>query len=135
MHFSVLWKFPSRRTASPFDDSPSGNFLTMKISPNRLSLFNICILHRLFLSICSLECEGETVVLQVGVLSVWLPHTKIMYVCRGTLGDQWVYFQLQLIRTQQDSKIPGMAGTRVTQDFYCSNIDCGEAGCQKLLQS
>lgn len=88
MHFSVLWKFPSRGTTCPFVDPPPGNFLTLKISPSRLPPFNICILRKLFLSICSLECEGETVVLRVGVSSIWLPHsTEIMLISRGASGN------------------------------------------------
>lgn len=88
MHFSVLWKFPSYGTTCPFVDSPSEDFLTLKISPSRLSPFNICILRTLFLSICSLKCEGETVALQVGVSSVWLLHsTEIMLISRGASGD------------------------------------------------
>lgn len=87
MHFLVLWKFPSRGTTCPFVDSPSGNFFTLKISPSRLSPFNICILHGLFFSFCSLECEGETV-FHVEVSSVWLPHsTKILLISRGASGQ------------------------------------------------
>ena len=88
MCFSALWKFPSCGTTCPSVDSPSGNFLALKISLGRLSPFNSCILHRLFLSICSLDCEGETVVLWVGVSSVLLPHgIKIMLIFRGASGD------------------------------------------------
>lgn len=132
----VLWKFPCKGTTCPFVGSSSGNFLTLKISPSRLSSFNICILHRLFLSICSLECEGETV-LQVGVFSVWLSHsTKIELTSRDIrrLFRRLVsLFELQIIRTHQDSKI-SRKDWHMTPHSFSSCIGCGGEGCQKLRQ-